>query len=160
MTTAHQYLPLSSNAELCHPHTAIPATDSPGQGEFGLLTIAVSDWAPKTYRSTPPSICDGMSAAVSRAFAVAYNSSEHAAQRKRWCLVLHTGSTLILTNLDQRPSDPSVFPSFIRRYHTQAEAEAVMQLENAERHRLARVPREWCVVVCPLAETGKAGETR
>lgn len=144
------YLPSNVNAEKCQQHEALH-DDRTGSGDFGVITVRVENWAPKNARSCPPSLTDGMSAELSIQFALAYNASEHAAQRKRWALVTHSGTILILTGLEDRPSDPAAFPGSVVRVHTLAEANRVMELENGERHRHAKIPREWCIAVRPLA---------
>lgn len=149
------YLSSTVDAAKCQPHEVL-ADDRIGSGDFGLITVRVENWSPKNARSNPPSITDGMSTEISRQFCLAFNASEHARQRKRWALLTNSGSVLILTGLDERPIDPSAFPGTVRRVHTQAEANRIMELENAERHRYARIPREWTVAVCPLVEGGAA----
>lgn len=145
------YLQLGTKSDPCREHAPLP-TEQSGEGEYGVITLQVQDWVPKNARSVPPSITDGMGTAISRILAVTFNASENASERRRWALLTNSGTVLLLTGVEQRPSTPTDFPPNVRRVLTKAEAEKRAEIENQDRFRLARIPREWSVAVCPLTE--------
>lgn len=115
----------------------------------GLVTINNLDWEPKSRLDVPPSPTMNLGMDIAAQFAIAYNQSDFARQKRRWCVVTNRGTCLILTGIpaDQRPLNPCDFPPIVQQGLTFPEAEKAADEQNTERHRLARIPRNWTVAL-------------
>lgn len=115
----------------------------------GLVTITVDKWEPKSRLDVPPSPTTSMGMELSAQFAIAFNQSEFARQRRRWCVVTNRGTCLMLTGIpaEHRPLNPCDFPPCVEQRLTYPEAELIAETQNTERHRLARIPRNWTVAL-------------
>lgn len=120
---------------------------------WGLLTVPNRNgWKPKNERSQPPgSLLMVAPAEIVTEFALAYNRSQYAREHRRWAVVSGDGALLILVDIPaaDRPDDPGAFPEGTRIVSAY-QAKDLAAAENAERYRLASVPREWTVVLRPL----------
>lgn len=129
-----------------------PATpDQPR--DWGLVTIQVVDFKPRGLRSQPPSVTDSCGTDVALMFAIAFNQSHLAKQRRRWALVGSTGSVLTITDVDAetRPTDPTAFPPIVVSGLTMIEAIELAEAANRPRLEHAVIPRLWTIAVMPLA---------
>ena len=113
----------------------------------GLVTIAVDQWEPKSRLDVPPSPMNAMGMELAAQFAIAFNQSIFARQRRRWCVVTNRGTCLMLTGIpiDQRPLNPCDFPPCVQQGMTYPEAELIADEQNTERFKVARIPRNWTV---------------
>lgn len=128
---------------------------------WGLLTIPNrSGWNPKNERSQPPtSLAMIAPAEIVTEFALAYNRSNYARETRRWAVVSGDGAMLILVDIpaQERPTDPAAFPRGTRLVSAH-QAKDLAAVENADRHRLAIIPREWTVVLRPLVSRHPASQ--
>lgn len=123
----------------------------PKVDSWGLITLACDGFIPKSARSSPPSLTDGMSREISQMLMAVYNASDHARDARRWMVLTCNGTVLILTGIaaEERPSDPTAFVPSILAGYPQKQAESVMRVQNEERFRIAKSPRTWVVAVQP-----------
>jgi hypothetical protein len=113
----------------------------------GLVTIAVDKWEPKSRLDVPPSPTTQMGMELAAQFAIAFNQSNFARQRRRWCVVTNRGTCLMLTGIpiDQRPLNPCDFPPCVQQGMTYPDVELIADEQNTERFKVARIPRNWTV---------------
>lgn len=139
------------------PATASTPLSDDGPRTWGLVTIEVIDFTPSGLKSRPPSITDGIAGhQVSQIFAIAFNRSDFARNKRRWALVNDVGTVVMLNSItdDERPLAPNAFPPFVKSGLTMHEAVNQANELNAPRLKLARVPRQWSIPVRPISEKG------
>lgn len=116
---------------------------------FGILTIRnCGGWMPAGTNKAPPSSFARIGMYLLSRFALLFNGSPEARQRRQWALVTVRGTMLVLSNVhpDERPEDPAAFPDAVTGGMTQDQAEELVHRANSR--RLARGDvREWCVAV-------------
>lgn len=117
--------------------------------DCGLVTIKNDNWIPQSETDLPHSMTQGLGMELSAHFAMVYNQSTMARNKRRWAVVTNRGTVLILTGikLADRPTNPADFPSFVESGLTFNQAEQRAAEANAPRLALAIVPRDWAIAV-------------
>ena len=131
------------------PFVTKPVPDWHALPICGLVEIINDKWEPKNSRDLPPSPTQGMGMELSAQFCIAFNQSGFARQRRRWAVLTNRGTCLILTGIpaEQRPLNPCDFPPCVQQRLAYPEVEAIAEQRNADRYKLARIPRNWTVAL-------------
>jgi hypothetical protein len=128
---------------------------------FGVLTIDNQDWSPRRFDDIPPSLTQGLGMELSAHFALIYNQSSMAVNKRRWALVTTRGTVLVLCGLQlaDRPSNPAAFPAgFVQGGLTYDEAERFALEANEPRWQLSRIPRQWTIALRRADTVEKDGD--
>ena len=121
---------------------------------WGVVTVSIVDFEPKSVTSVPPSMTDSAGPHVSAMFAHCLNRSEFYRSRRRWALLTGSGSVLTVNVVDDRPNDPAAFPDCVQGDLTMKAANELAIELNRPRLKLARIPREWSIPVRKFTAEG------